>query len=110
MHVKKALGVLLIVLGLFFLLVTGASLVNPYSDPVTMAVAFIIFILSIIFIVVGIILFRSGNAEIREAKAQFARENQVEANLDKDRRIKELEKRLEKIEDSTKSKDNPENS
>lgn len=68
-------------------------------------VALFIFILSIIFIIGGILLRRSGNKEIREAKEQFERENQIEANLDKDRRIKELEKRLEKVEDSTKSKD-----
>ena len=60
---------------------------------------------------VGILLHRSGNKKIREAKEQFERENQVEANLDKDRRIKELEKRLEKIEnDKSKSDDDPGNS
>lgn len=73
-------------------------------------VALFIFILSIIFIIGGILIRRSGNKEIREAKEQFERENQVEANLDKDRRIKELEKRLEKIEDKSQSDDNTENS
>ena len=98
MHVKKVLGGLLIILGISWLPISLITLFTDYNDPVINIVAFFISILSIISIIVGILLHRSANKKIREAKEQFERENQVEANLDKDRRIKELEKRLEKIE------------
>lgn len=104
MHVKKYFGILLIPLGIFWLLISLVTLSTTYSDPRVHPVAFFISILSVVSIIGGILLHRSGNKEIREAKEQLERENQVEANLDKDRRIKELEKRLEKIEnDKSKS-------
>ena len=102
---------MLIILAIIFLFISLATLAAVYDDPRVHIVAFFLFILSIIFIIGAILLHRSGNKEIREAKEHFERENQEEINLDKDRRIKELEKRLEKIEeDKTKSEDNPENS
>lgn len=96
---------------MFWLPISLIALFTDYGDPIVNTYAFFSSILSIIFIIVGILLNRSGNKIIREAKEQFERENQVEANLDKDRRIKELEKRLEKIEnDKSKSDDDPKNS
>ena len=109
MHIKKALGVMLVVLGLFFLLISIASSSQP-PHPATLVIMTVLFFLSIAFVVVGIILFRSGNAEIRSWKAQVEKENQIEANLDKDRRIKELERRLEKIEEDKKEQEKDDNS
>lgn len=48
------------------------------------------------FVIIGVSIRRIGNRQIRELKER----RHLASNLDKDRRIKELEKRLDKIEKS----------
>lgn len=101
MRVNKYVGDLLTVLGIFFLILSLITFSTSYVDPRVHVMAFFISIFSIIFIIIGISIRRIGNKQIRKSKER----KQIASDLNKDRRIKELEKRLDKVEELEKDKE-----
>ena len=81
---------------------------NCPDEPFNVCVIFLL--VSIVLFPIGIGLFIKGLVTLAKRKKLTNKERIQKSDLEKDEKIKKLEERLEKVEDNTKSDDEPENS